>query len=481
MRTLSTVIAAGLCLATALGTGRADACAAMFVPPSGQPVKFAGHRVAFAVSPTRTVLWHQLTFDGPPGEFSWVLPVKKGARLELSTDAWFEALDTFTTTRIYEPELQCARAESEGESGCSSESADAQTGAPSAGTPGGVAVLHQGSVGPYETVTLASADPNALEAWLEKHGYSVPDEARPSIAAYVAEGFDFIALRLAPGEGTAAMEPVRVVTPGGDPSLPLRLAGVGARERVPMTLFVIGTTRYTLQSLPELTVPFDTVAWDFRKHESNYFAVRSKAFAQAAGSAFLTAFSAEDAFRAPRQAPWGGYASFQVGETSGYFGAPGVQQLGQLYFEQANENVGAKDAKSCSAALSALGQDKQVVEDCDPNDPWCSPPTPDRMAAADLACGDFTDLGAALVGMEPGQAWLTRLELELRREDLDVDRALAPHGAEVEVQNHLLAEKIVNAPCREPLFTGSNTAMAFGALFGVYLGRRGRRRGVRPE
>ncbi len=117
MRFASVLVAAGISLVPALAPRAAQACAAPFYGPTSEKTKVSGHKVAFAISPERTVLWHQLAFDGPPGEFSWVLPVKKGAYLESSTDAWFEALDAFTSTRVYEVDPVCAEPEPD-EGGC---------------------------------------------------------------------------------------------------------------------------------------------------------------------------------------------------------------------------------------------------------------------------------------------------------------------------------------------------------------------------
>jgi hypothetical protein len=90
-----------------------------------------GHRMAFAISEKRTVLWDQIKFNGSPDEFGWVLPVKPGAYIEKSTDAWFEALDTVTTVHVASPLVTCPSPNGFGRSGsgcgigCSSaESAD---------------------------------------------------------------------------------------------------------------------------------------------------------------------------------------------------------------------------------------------------------------------------------------------------------------------------------------------------------------------
>ena len=49
----------------------------------------------------------------------------------------------------------------------------------------------------------------------------------PVIDAYVAEGFNFLALKLVPGQGVDSMRPVRVTTPGAAATLPLRMVAAG--------------------------------------------------------------------------------------------------------------------------------------------------------------------------------------------------------------------------------------------------------------
>ncbi len=82
--------------------GWAQACGGCFGPPQTVSTVTA-HRMAFAVSKERTVLWDQFEYSGSPEEFSWVLPVAPGAYLEASTEAWFDALEGMTATRVSPP------------------------------------------------------------------------------------------------------------------------------------------------------------------------------------------------------------------------------------------------------------------------------------------------------------------------------------------------------------------------------------------
>src|SRR5262249_26457206 len=91
----------------------ASACGGCFHPPTADSI-VTGHRMVFAVSPARTVLWDQISYSGEPSEFGWVLPVNHGAYVQVSTDAWFEALDAMTTVHVTAPEVQCLPARSRG-------------------------------------------------------------------------------------------------------------------------------------------------------------------------------------------------------------------------------------------------------------------------------------------------------------------------------------------------------------------------------
>src|SRR3989442_1313170 len=109
--------------AALLASNDAHACGACF-HEMNQPetTVVTGHRMAVSISPVQTVLWDQVKYAGNPAEFAWVLPVKPGAYIELSNDAWFEALDAATSTRVVPPQLNCAPqsfSDGSGSRGCS--------------------------------------------------------------------------------------------------------------------------------------------------------------------------------------------------------------------------------------------------------------------------------------------------------------------------------------------------------------------------
>lgn len=451
--------------------GRSSACGGCFHPPTADSV-VTGHRMAFALSDTRTVLWDQIEYSGAPGEFGWVLPIQPGAYVEASTDAWFEALDTFTTVRVTAPQLRCAT-DSGGGFGCGASDEGSNMRASGGFYGDDVLVLHHGTVGPYETVTLRSSDAGSLRTWLSGHGYVVPQDIDPIIDAYVSEGADFIALRLIPSAGVQQMTPVRVVTPGGKPFLPLRMVQAGTRGDVDIVLFVIGEQRYGLVDLAEAKVDLGALSFDFASNESNYLRLRDDALAEHQGVAFVTAFAGPRPFSTPLPGA-GGQAFFRT--QSGDF----VSTLGELYFAQAAQNTGVPsyDCPPPGNIESTL----LVTETGGAS----------AVSASLYSCGPsatpYSDLSAAFIGMHPAQTWLARLEMRLPRDALTMDCNVAPSADQVSVSSELQAVLPVNRPagCREPVFESRiakepvssrvAAAWALGAFGALGITRRLRRR-----
>ncbi len=410
-----------------------------------------GHRMALSISNERTVLWDQIQYSGDPEDFAWVLPVGPGAVLEASSDAWFEALDAVTSTRVSSPPLFCAGGGSgfsEGGSdgscsgfGCSNDEAGGDGGYGEGyrldpEPDDGVDVLHEGTVGPYETVTLHAEDGDSLQTWLTTHGYDLPPDIEPVIEAYVEEGADFIALRLAPGQGVRQMTPVRVVTPGASTILPLRMVAAGTGSSVSIVLYVLGEGRYDTDR-PGAEVDLDELRWDWEAEESNWAELREDALAD---GGFLTTYAREDALRAQTLLPSGALATYRDSNGSEQ------PDLASLYFAQAGANAGGASTV-CSSAVYYLGTDLEVAESCPDGDPDCVP-TPGTTDAAVFTCDGHDDLSAALIGMRPPQVWVTRLEANLPRAALSEDLALQAIAVG-EVGNWLTAAAIDNAPCEQ--------------------------------
>jgi hypothetical protein len=266
-------------LALAAAADVAHACGGCFHGPSQDGDPITAHRMIFAVSPQQTTLYDEIEYSGSPQSFAWVLPIAGPVTVGLSADILFAAIDASTQTTIESPNLPACPS-----CGCfdaPGTAAGADASATFGGGGGSVNVISQQVVGPYDTVQLQSTDPNALTDWLTANGYSIPSNIDPIIAAYVQEGFDFLALKLQPGQGVQAMRPVRVTSPGAGVTLPLRMVAAGTGAKVGITLWVVADGRYEPTNFPTFIVQPSQLVWDWSAETSNYTTVQQAAEAAA--------------------------------------------------------------------------------------------------------------------------------------------------------------------------------------------------------
>ena len=279
---LSLIAGLGLTVAASLVAPHAEACGGCFPPPGEQNSVVTDHRMILSVSKAQTTLYDQIQYQGSPSEFAWVLPISGTVDVGLSADSLFSALHNLSAVTVLEPPRNCPPPpqcnNDEGDSFSAGASADA-----SAGAPPQVDVLKREVVGPYETVQLKSEDAGALEKWLADNGFNVPEDIKPVIGQYVAEKFNFLALRLRPGQGVQSMRPVRVTTQGASAVLPLRMVAAGTGANVGITLWVIGEGRYEPQNFQSFVIKNDDLVWDWNTGSSNYKDLRAQRSADQPG------------------------------------------------------------------------------------------------------------------------------------------------------------------------------------------------------
>jgi hypothetical protein len=295
----------------------ASACGGCFVSQS-ESTQVTGHRMILSVSNDKTTLWDQIQYQGNPASFAWVLPIKGQVDIGLSSDAMFETLEVLTQVVISSPIINCQPPNCFG--GPQAGGVDVDSSPPPGG--GGVTVIAQEVVGPYETVQLSSADSLALKTWLTDHGYSVPSDIGPVIDSYVAEGFDFLALKLVPGQGIDSMRPVRITSPGASPLLPLRMVAAGTGAITPISLWVVGEGRYEPTNFPTFEIDPQDLVWNWDSSSSNYKDLRTAGFEATEGKAWLYE-AAEPASTYQIEYPLKDLVDFSPKE-SGYGDADGV-------------------------------------------------------------------------------------------------------------------------------------------------------------
>ncbi len=254
----------------------AEACGGCFVPPE-ENTQVTGHRMIMSIGMSQSTLYDQIVYTGAPEAFAWVLPIRGKVDVGLSSDLIFNQLGFDTAVQVFPPPLQCptyncGNLQNSDSAGSSSSSAS------SGANGGGVNVIAQEVVGPYETVQLESSSPSALQDWLSDHGFNIPADIQPIVASYVEESFNFLAMKLVPGASVTSITPVRVTTQGANVALPLRMVAAGTGAKTTMSLWVIADGQYRTANFPNFTLPADAHVWNYDTSSSNHAELMQTAY-----------------------------------------------------------------------------------------------------------------------------------------------------------------------------------------------------------
>lgn len=252
------------------------------------PVDQAGEEVVFAVDEeANTVTTHvSIAYQGASEDFAWIVPVAEQPTLFASSDALFSTLRNSTKPQFYlqwEYTGECAW-------DVMYDSADTDDdGVSDPESEGGVTIVSEEQVGPYDTVILRANSSAELLTWLNDAGYDLPTTLDDVLAPYVSDGQYFVALKLAAGEDTGDLVPLGMQYRGDTGSVPIQLTSVAATPDMPLTVYMLGEHR----AVPDnyLHVRINEAAIDWFSGGSNYTDVISRAADEAGGHGFATDFS----------------------------------------------------------------------------------------------------------------------------------------------------------------------------------------------
>ena len=303
---LSKLIISGLALTmlivslSTFNVPEAYACGGLFCDNT-QPVNQVAERILFAPdSETDTMHMHvQLTYQGPPDDFGWLLPVPAGTQFGLSRPALFSELDsryqpTFTLRRI-QAEYCPPRNRSGGIEFAAQASPEALDQEPA------VQVTSQNQVGPYDQVTLNATTVEALVEWLETNGYQVPPNAEESLSPYL-ENYEFLAIKLASGRESGDIQPVALSYTGTIASIPLRPTAVAADPDMGVIVHLLGPHRGIPSNFQ--LVELNLAALNWFNPSQHYAQLVSHAIDESAdGHAFVTDFAGPHSFPAHQITP----------------------------------------------------------------------------------------------------------------------------------------------------------------------------------
>ncbi|WP_437813366.1 DUF2330 domain-containing protein [Sorangium sp. So ce1078] len=364
-----------------------DAVAAgAWLPGAGQAS--VEQRVAVAAGPERTTLWTSLRFDGARGPVAVVVPVPPLAALDVSSDAWFEALEAATAPRVLPPEGVAPY--------CPGEE----------GQPGPFDTVgqlaHEATLEPLEVTVLEDA--GAVARWAESAGLALSSETAAQLGAL--QGMRFAAARFdAPG-GPAITRTLRVALGGGEARLPLSLATAGEGD-VRVTAWLLGDGRGALTGTAPVTLPPASLSWDAGAQRSDYEELRAEALGQAGLHGALVEGASHEAL-SRRTA----------------IGSDSVDSVVAAYFARASAYGDAGDGPGACAAVAAAALESSlaVAASCpraalgvvDGSLDCAESPRRDETDPDLLRCGPVADdLAVGLSGLAPSSVWLTRVSLRL--------------------------------------------------------------------
>jgi hypothetical protein len=384
----------------------AQACGGCFTPPpppNEVESVITDEKMILSVSTTQTTLYDQINYSGAPSSFAWVLPIKGTVQVGLSADILFQTIEQLTATQVTQPPTNCPPPPT-----CQTY-ANTGSAAPGIGSGSGdgtVTVTSQAQVGPYETVQLHSTDGSALNQWLTAHGYQIPASTKTVVDAYVTQGFDFLALKLVPGQGVQAMQPVRVTSKGAAPTLPLHMVAVGTGPVTGITIWVVADARWEPANFPTFQITDPEIAWDWATSSSNYESLRLAKEAALGGRGWQIESSLELNQNTISQSVLQNVQYDQNGSVGGY--------LSPVTPPDAGASTDAGDGGLPDAAPTAVPEAGSVES---------------QLAAANA------DLAVFFAGVALPNARLTRMRSDVAQSALSVDMALQAATDQSEISN----------------------------------------------
>lgn len=267
----------------------ASACGGLFCSTNA-PVNQAAERIIFAQDDSgNTAAVIEIQYEGPSESFAWVLPVPGVPEVGLSSKQALDFLQGQTNpqyllNRTFEdscriPVFAPGPGGAQDGGGVDSEQ------------PPPVVVLASGTVGPYD-FNVIQIDPQAPEPvqlmldWLTMNDYDVSLLGEDLLGAYVAEGMNFLAVRLNKSANAGSIRPVLLRYQSEQPVIPIRPTAVAANPDMGVLVWVLGSARAIPTNYLGLEINDALLNWF--NPSSNYNDVVIEAADEAGGHGFVT-------------------------------------------------------------------------------------------------------------------------------------------------------------------------------------------------
>jgi hypothetical protein len=269
-------------------TPAAQACGGFFC--SQVPIEQSGETIIFGVDKeeAKVTATIQINYQGEAKDFAWVIPVMSAPEISLAPQAMFQNIRSQTNPQFY---LDW----DDSEGGCWWDYAmEADAGVPSSAGGGGVEVIDEQEVGPYQTATLKSESAEELHAWLDENDFDQPESAIPLIQHYLDQGMFFVAMKLKQDADAGDIQPVTLKMDEDAPCVPLVLTQVAATPDMPVLTYVMGDMRAIPTNWFHVEVNEKKIDWI--NYGQNYEEVLTMAIDEAAGHGFVTEYAGSSEF-----------------------------------------------------------------------------------------------------------------------------------------------------------------------------------------
>jgi len=265
------------------------------------PVEQTGETILFVLDGAEIEVHIQIAYDPATeaAQFAWVVPVTALPEFSVGSQQLFSNLlagtvPSYGLGNYFEP---CDDSFGEGGEGCDE----------GAGTGGGddtsdhldigslpppppEVVLHT-TVGAFEVFVLDGGTVDGVMQWLGDNGFQQDAAAEPILGEYLAEGFLFVAFRLATDAEAAEIHPITLRMPTTEPCVPIRLTRIAAKEDMDIRAFFLADGRVSALNWRHVTL--NPLKLDWMGLGANYREVVTMAVdePEANGHAWVTEYA----------------------------------------------------------------------------------------------------------------------------------------------------------------------------------------------
>ncbi|RRQ89539.1 DUF2330 domain-containing protein [Streptomyces griseofuscus] len=221
----------GIQLTWLISPAWACGCGAMVVDPA-QRIAVSNEQSVLRWDGRQEQIVMRLTVSGDARNAAWIMPVPHRATVRLGDPAVFHQL-----ARAVAP-VHRTRSHFWPRNGDWPFDERADGAAAAAPRPGAaMGVVGRQRLGPFDVARLTATDPAALDTWLRANGFTLPARLKTALAPYVAEHWEYVAIRLAPDTADTALRGALD---------PLHLTFAADRAVYPMRLSRLATTPQSL-------------------------------------------------------------------------------------------------------------------------------------------------------------------------------------------------------------------------------------------